>query len=212
VTLLFPCCTYNLTVVIKVIEFNNLYPRLNLVIVNQHSTCNKNMSSAVAEMGDRGHNRYGPKRGDAVPLSRGGGAGSPSNTLWPGPRSTSVPSTILIWSVQPFGHNRHGAKIGGLPFWGRGARSPSIRMPLRLRPISVPSGILIHQVVWPQQIAALWAKNRGPLLGEGSWVPIQHNGQGRGLPPCQFRLDPSNRLATIYQRLRRGQTDKGLIA
>jgi len=25
-------------------------------------------SSAVAEMGDRGHNRYGPKRGAAVPL------------------------------------------------------------------------------------------------------------------------------------------------
>jgi len=30
-----------------------------------------NKSSAVAEMGDRGHNRHGPKRGGAaVPLSR----------------------------------------------------------------------------------------------------------------------------------------------
>jgi len=30
------------------------------------------MSSAVAEMGDRGHNRHGPKIGGAaVPLSRG---------------------------------------------------------------------------------------------------------------------------------------------
>jgi len=27
-------------------------------------------SSAVAEMGDRGHNRHGPKKGAAVPLSR----------------------------------------------------------------------------------------------------------------------------------------------
>jgi len=51
-----------------------------------------NKSSAVAEMGDRGHNRYGPKRGGgaAVPLSPI--AGNPSNTKWPGPRSTSVPS------------------------------------------------------------------------------------------------------------------------
>jgi len=31
-----------------------------------------NKSSAVAEMGDRGHNRHGPKRGAAaVPLPRG---------------------------------------------------------------------------------------------------------------------------------------------
>jgi len=29
-------------------------------------------------------------------LGRGKGAGSPSNTMWPGPRSTSVPSGILI--------------------------------------------------------------------------------------------------------------------
>jgi len=32
-----------------------------------------NKSSAVAEMGDRGHNRHGTKREEAaVPLSRGG--------------------------------------------------------------------------------------------------------------------------------------------
>ena len=38
-----------------------------------------NKSSAVAEMGDRGHNRHGPKReGAAVPLSPV--AGNPSNT------------------------------------------------------------------------------------------------------------------------------------
>ena len=55
----------------------------------------QNKSSAVAEMGDRGHYRHGPKRGGAaVPLSWGG-AGSPSNTMWPGSRSTSVP--CLLW-------------------------------------------------------------------------------------------------------------------
>ena len=30
------------------------------------------------------------------PLGEGGGAGSPSNTMWPGPRPTCVPSFILI--------------------------------------------------------------------------------------------------------------------
>jgi len=55
-----------------------------------------NKSSAEAEMGDRGHNRHRPKTGAAVPLLRGGGAGSPSNTMWPGLRSTSVPSGVFI--------------------------------------------------------------------------------------------------------------------
>jgi len=36
--------------------------------------------------------------GGAVPLSVAG-AGSPSNTVWPGPRCTSVPSGILISST-----------------------------------------------------------------------------------------------------------------
>ena len=54
-----------------------------------------NKSSAVAEMGDRGHNRHGPKSGGAaVPLSWG--AGTPSNTSWLGLRSTSVPSGVFI--------------------------------------------------------------------------------------------------------------------
>jgi len=52
-------------------------------------------SSAVAEIGDSGHNRHGPKRGELLCPFRGG-AGSPSNTMWPGPRSTSVPSGVFI--------------------------------------------------------------------------------------------------------------------
>ena len=53
-------------------------------------------SSAVAEMGDRRHNRHGPKRVGccAVPLSRN--SGNPSNTMWPAPMSTSVPSGVFI--------------------------------------------------------------------------------------------------------------------
>ena len=55
---------------------------------------------AVAEMGvgrPFGHNRHEPKSGGGavVPLSMGG-VGSPSNTMSPGPKPTSVPSGILI--------------------------------------------------------------------------------------------------------------------
>ena len=56
-------------------------------------------SSAVAEMGDRARAKWAGKwQGAAVPLS-GVEAGSPSNTISPGPRPTSVPSGILIHST-----------------------------------------------------------------------------------------------------------------
>ena len=63
------------------------------------------------------------QRGCCTPFA-GGRAGSPSNTMWPGPR-----------------------------------------------PIFVPSSILIHPAVWPQQACA---ENGGlcPLFGEGEQVPI----------------------------------------
>jgi len=60
-----------------------------------HTIHTANKSSAVAEVGDRGHNRHGPKRwGGSVPVLRRGG--TPSNTMWPGPRSTSVTSGAFI--------------------------------------------------------------------------------------------------------------------
>ena len=75
-----------------------------------HRQHERNKSSAVAEMGDRSHNRHGLKRGGLLCPFRE--AGTPSNTMWPGPRPTSMPSAILI-------HNRHGPKIWGLrPFFG----------------------------------------------------------------------------------------------
>jgi len=56
-----------------------------------------NHNSAVAEMGDRlATTDMGRKEGAAVPLSVGELHGSPSNTMWPGPRPTSIPSGILI--------------------------------------------------------------------------------------------------------------------
>jgi len=66
-----------------------------------------------------GHNRHGPKsEGAAVPFL-GGGAGSLSNTMSPGPSPTSLPSGIMIhpaiWLHQTW------AEIGGVcavSLWG----------------------------------------------------------------------------------------------
>ena len=83
------------------------------------------------------------------------------------------PCQVASSSIQPFGHNRHGPKIGGgalPPFWGRGAGSPSNTMSLGSRPTSIPSGVLIHPAVWPQ---LTWAKNWGlcPFGGGGVESP-----------------------------------------
>jgi len=70
-------------------------------------------SSAVAEMGDRGHNRHGPKkRGEVCPF-RG--------ELGPHPIQCGLGRGLLQYevassSIQPFGHIRHGdmgQKLGG---------------------------------------------------------------------------------------------------
>jgi len=155
-----------------------------------------------------------------------GGAGSPSTTMWPRLRSTSVPCGVFInqaiwpqqtwaknwgggapyqvasWSIQPFCHNRQGPKIGGLcPLFGGGAGSLSSTMWPERRPTSTPSGILMHPAVWPQQI---WAENWGCApLGEGSWVPIEHNvARAEAYLHANFHLDPSIHLATVHQRHR----------
>ena len=81
-----------------------------------------------------------------------GGAGCPSNTLSPGPRPTSY--QVVSWSIQPFGHNRHGPKRGWgccAPFGG-GNWSPSNTLCPGPRPTTEPSGILIHPTVWPEYI------------------------------------------------------------
>jgi len=76
--------------------------RISPFLSNTHHMSNddcpqnkRDKSLAVAEIGDRGHNRHGPKEGwVAVPLSRS--AGNPSNTMWPAPMSTSEPSGVFI--------------------------------------------------------------------------------------------------------------------
>ena len=84
-----------------------------------------------------------------------------------------LPYQVASRSIQPFGHNRRGPKIGGCCtlFIGE-AGSPSNTVLPGPRPTSLPSGVLIHPAVWPQQI---WTENWGPcpfFFGGGSWVPI----------------------------------------
>ena len=43
-----------------------------------------------------GHNGHGPKIGRLLCPLFEGGSGSPSNTMWPGPRPTTIPSGALI--------------------------------------------------------------------------------------------------------------------
>ena len=86
------------------------------------------------------------------------------------PRPTSITSGILI--IQPFGHNRHGPKIGGgSAFLGRGSWVP-----------------IQHNVAWAEAyLHAKWQLDPSSrlattdvpkigggsaFLGRGSWVPI----------------------------------------
>jgi len=88
-----------------------------------------NKCSAVAEIGDRlVATDMGRKLG-AVPLFfGGGGAGSPSNKMWRGPRPTSVPSGTLInpaiWPQQTRAKNSKGA----VPLGGAGPHLPQCRL------------------------------------------------------------------------------------
>jgi len=109
-----------------------------------------NKSSAVAEMVDCGDNRDRPKRGGFRPLLGEGELGP--NLTQCRLRWGLSPYQVASWSIQPFGHNRYGRKIGGAlpPFGGRGAGSQYNTMWPGLRPTCVPSFILIHPTVWPQ--------------------------------------------------------------
>jgi len=61
-----------------------------------------------------------------------------------------------------------GQKLGALSPFGEGAGSPSNTKSPGRRPTSIPSGILIHAAIWPEQI---WAENWGglcPIGGRGA--------------------------------------------
>jgi len=122
------------------LEFSQHCLFRRMYTVFRYSARNLYKCSAVAEMGDR-LARIDMGRKGGLLYHFQGGAGSPSNTMWP---------------------------------W--------------LRPTSVPSALLIHPAVWPQQT---WAENWGgcPFLGELGLQPTQLQcGGGRGLPSCRFIL------------------------
>ena len=61
------------------------------------------------------------------------------------------PYQVTSWSLQPFGRNRYGPKIGGLcPSRRGGAGSPPNTMWPGTRPTCLPSFVLIRPIVWPQ--------------------------------------------------------------
>jgi len=102
-----------------------------------------------------------------------GGAGSPSKTMWPGPRSISVPSGILIHpAVRPL----HRPKIGGYTPFGRGAGSPSNTM-------STGTGLPPHQVVsW--SIQPFGHNRHGP---KSEWLLCPFLGElGPNLTQCRL--------------------------
>jgi len=86
---------------------------------------------------------FGYNRDEAKTVPLLGGAATPSNTMSPGQRFTSVPSGTLIhpavWPQRTLAEN-----WGLCTFRGGGAGSPSNTVSRRPRPTSVPSDILIH--------------------------------------------------------------------
>jgi len=97
----------------------------------------------------------------------------------PGPRPSSMSSDIL--THQAFGHNTYGSKMGRgvlrrcALIWEGRAVSPSNTMLRGSMPTFLPSGILTHPAIWPQQIwaenweavplcASLWEEELGPHL------------------------------------------------
>ena len=71
------------------------------------------------------------------------------------------------------------------------------------RPTSVPSGILIHPALWPQQT---WTEN----WGEPRWGQLCPGDEA--YLHAKFHLDLFNRLAIIHQHYRQDRTDNGPIA
>jgi len=91
---------------------------------------------------------------------------------------------LVGWGCAPF-------------FWGEGASNTTRPGP---RPTFVPSGILIHLAVWPQQT---WTEN-----WVGLYVPPFLQGEprphltqcrmGEAYLPIKWHVYPSSRLATTY--------------
>jgi len=122
-------------------------------------------------MGDRGHNRHRPQRGGGWLLCSFRGVLAP-RLIQCGRGRGLLPYQVATSSIQPFGHNRHGPKIGwgGCVLFLGVAGSPSNTESPGSRPTSTSSGILVHPAVWPQRTLA---ENLGlcPFRGGGAGSP-----------------------------------------
>jgi len=88
------------------------------------------------------------------------------------------------------------------------AWSPSNTKSPGPRPTFIPSDILIHPAVWPQQTLAENREGVVPLFWGELGPHLTQCGRGLGYLHTEFHLDPSNRLATIHQRYgHTGQSD-----
>ena len=105
----------------------------------------------------------GRKLGGAVPLI--GGAGSPSNAMWPERRPTSMPSFILIHPTVWPQYTNVTDRTGQTKADSMGQTvSPNYQRNTK------PELAITHPAVWPQQT---WAENWGGCAPYwGSWVPI----------------------------------------
>jgi len=155
---------------INLLYDSTLYSNFMLVYSNNNKT------SAVAEMGDRGHNIHGPKGGLLCPFR--GAAGSPSNNV-----AWAEVYFRTKWNLHPsnLGHNRHWPKTGGrAPFTGE--LSPQLT---QCRWASVPSAIFDPSS--SLAIIDVGRKLRAPSpFGEGAGSPS--NTMSLGLRPASLQV------------------------
>ena len=143
--------------------------------INDGANAPWDKSSAVAQMGDRGLNRHGPKSRGGLLCSLRVGRRSwlPSNRMWPGLRCTSVPTK---WHLDPSSRLATidiglGRKLGApTPFSGRGELGPntmSLGLPTKwhLKCHLDPSRHL-DTTNMSRRLGAV------SLWGGGSWLPI----------------------------------------
>jgi len=95
------------------------------------------------------------------------------------------PYQVASRSIQPFGHNRHGLKIGGMPLFGESWVPIKHNMSPGPRPTFVPSGILIHPVVWLHRHRPKIAGCCSHFFLGRLGLHLTQYGLGRGLLPCQ---------------------------
>jgi len=138
--------------------------------LNNSCTNKCDKSSPVAKMGDRGHNR-----GGCCALFAGG-AGSPSNKMWPRLRPIP-PYQVASLCIQPFCHNRNWALGGLCHVFGEGELGSHLAQ--------YGLGLGPHLCQVPSWSIQPFGHNRHelkiggsvPFLGRGSWEHIRQTGR-----------------------------------